>query len=116
MKRLFWFALLMGVACSSKQASSASESELVAYAQIFSMAQEAEKNCHNTYVSDAAILVLKETSNITEKDDRTLKIELNKSKNALQREIAAEGVDKWCTVILELYGPKGRIQHVLITR
>ena len=116
MKAAFRIALLIGGACWSDRAFSATETELVTYATIFSMSQEAEKNCPNTYASDAAILILKEENHVTEKDDRALKLELNKAKTALDRQISADGAPKWCKSILELYGPKGRVKNVLITR
>jgi hypothetical protein len=34
----------------------------------------------------------------------------------IEREISANGAAKWCKTTLELYGPKGSIQHILITR
>ncbi len=116
MKRFFWLALLASAACSGHRAFAANESELAAYASIFSMTQLAEKNCPNTYTSDAAILILKDTHHITEKDDRALKTEINKLKGGLEKQIAAEGAVKWCKSILEQYGPKGRVQKILITR
>jgi hypothetical protein len=117
MKKLFQIALLMGAACLlSNQSFAANESELAAYVSIFSMAQEAEKNCPNTYASDAAILILKEANHVTEKDDRALKAETNKSRAAIQRQIAEDGATKWCKTTLERYGPKGSVQKILITR
>ncbi len=116
MKKPFCIALLSGALCASEAALAANESEVETYASIFSMTQEAERNCVNTYASDAAILVLKETNHITEKDDRALKAEMGKSRAAIQRQIAADGAAKWCKSILERYGPKGRVQHILITR
>lgn len=116
MKRFFWLALFASAACPGHRAVAANESELAAYASIFSMTQAAEKNCANTYTSDAAILILKDTHHITEKDDRALKAEIGKAKAGLEKQIAAEGAVKWCRSILEQYGPKGRIQKILITR
>jgi hypothetical protein len=104
MRRFLLIAFLAGAALVSDRAFSASESELTAYASIFAMTQEAEKNCPNTYTSDAAILILKEANHVTEKDDRALKTEVNKTRAAIQREIA------------EQYGPKGRVKNYLITR
>ena len=116
MKSLLQIALLIGTACLNDRAFAANESELTAYASILSMTQEAEKNCPNTYASDAAILILKEAKHITEKDDRALKTETNKSRSAIQRQIAEDGATKWCKTILERYGPKGNVQKILITR
>ncbi len=116
MKKLSRIALLMGAACLSNLSFAANETELTAYVSIFSMAQEAEKNCPNTYASDAAILILKEANHVTEKDDRALKAETNKSRAAIQRQIAEDGAAKWCKTTLERYGPKGSVQKILITR
>jgi hypothetical protein len=116
MKRFFWLALLACAVCPSCDAFAANESELTAYASILALTQAAEKNCTNTYASDAAMLILKDTNHITDKDDRALKTEMSKSKAALDRQIAADGAVKWCKSVLERYGPKGRIQHILITR
>jgi hypothetical protein len=117
MKSFLRIMALVGVAClSSNKAFCASEKELATYEAIFSMAQEAEKNCPNSFASDAAILILREANHITEKDDRALRAEVGKSNAAIEREISANGAAKWCKTTLELYGPKGSIQHILITR
>lgn len=101
---------------ASNEAFCASPNELTAYASIFQMSQEAEKNCPNTYTSDAAILILKDDNHITDKDDRALKPELAKAKAAIQRQISEQGAASWCKEMLTQYGPKGRVLKVLITR
>jgi hypothetical protein len=100
----------------SERALCASPTELTAYATIFSMTQEAEKNCTNTYASDAAILILKDENHISDKDERAMKAEVAKTRADIQHRIAEEGAAKWCKGILEQYGPKGSVRKILITR
>jgi hypothetical protein len=115
-RRLIRIAFLLEAAIVSGQALSASPTELTAYAAIFSITQEAEKNCPNTYTSDAGILILKDETHISDKDDRALKAEVAKATAAIQRQIAEDGAAKWCKGILAQYGPKGSVQKILITR
>jgi hypothetical protein len=117
MKMFFQFALLAGaVVFVSDRAYCADETELAAYASIYSMAQGAEKNCKNTYASDAAILVLKEENHVTDKDNRALKGELAKLNAEIERQIKEEGAATWCKTIIQQYGPNGSVQKILITR